>query len=77
MTNNNSSLVTATKVFMIIGCIANAFFIIPLIWAIPMTISYFNAKNNDKTIGTGFKVCTLLFVSQIAGILMLCDSSND
>ena len=69
-----SALKTIAKVFMIIGCIATAgYFLIPLCWTIPMTVHYFNAVKNNKCVGTGFKVCTLIFVSLIAGIIMLCD----
>ena len=32
--------------------------------------------NEKKPVSVGFKVCTLLFVSLIAGILMLCDSDK-
>ena len=36
----NSSLLTVAKVFMILGCVLNAFFyLIPLAWCIPMTVS--------------------------------------
>ncbi len=69
-----SALKTIAKVFMIIGCIATAgYLLIPLCWTIPMTVHYFNAVKNNKYVGTGFKVCTLIFVSLIAGIIMLCD----
>lgn len=50
--------------------------LISLAWTIPMTVIYFrNIKNHQKT-GTGFKICTLLFVSLVSGILMLCDKKN-
>ena len=54
--------------------VAYLFVYCPLICcAIPMTIHYF--KNTEQKIpcGTAYKVCVLLFVNQIAGILMLCD----
>ena len=49
------------------------FGLIPLAWCLPMTIVYFNKTNRGEPIGIGFKVCSLLFVSMVAGILMLCD----
>ncbi len=49
--------------------------LIPLAWLIPMTVHYFNSLKNDEPVGTGFKVCTLIFVSMIGGILMLCDNN--
>lgn len=75
--SSTTDLKTITKVFMVIGCVLSAFyFLIPLCWTLPMTIVYFNKVKEHQPIGTGFKVCTLLFVSLIAGILMLCDKEN-
>ena len=67
----NAGLDIAIKIFMIIGCVSLAAFIIPLCWCIPMTISAFKSIDNHEKIGTGMSVCTLLFVNTIAGILML------
>lgn len=69
-----SGLKTAAKVFMIIGTVVMGFWLIPLAWCLPMTISYCNKINRGETIDTGFKVCSLLFVSLVGGILMLCDN---
>lgn len=87
MATSGSGLQTAAKVFMIISCVLYAMlgilvlfsggvfvYLIPLLWAIPMTLHYFKATKSGKPVGTGFKVCTLLFVSLVAGILMLCDN---
>lgn len=60
------------KVFLIIGCIAQGLAIIPLAWCLPITISVFNRLRDKKPIGTGLKVCSLLFVNLIAGICLLC-----
>lgn len=59
-------------IFMILGTIAMGFALFPLIWCIPMTIYLNNGLKNGEPIGIGFKVCTLLFVSLVAGILLLC-----
>ncbi len=66
---------TPVLVFMIIGTIINAIFgfLIPLAWCIPMTVVYSNKTRNRERVGIGFKICSLLFVNFIAGILMLCD----
>ena len=69
----NNGLSTAAKIFMILGTIVMGFYLIPLLWCIPMTVCYFKRVNSGRRVGTGFKICSLLFVSQIAGILMLCD----
>ena len=41
---------------------------------VSMTVHYFRAVYDRGNVGIGFKICTLLFVSWIAGILMLCDN---
>ena len=73
--NSESGLKIAAKIFMILGTIGLGIscFLIPLAWCIPMTVVYFSKTKKGEPIGTGFKVCCLLFVSLIAGILMLCD----
>ena len=70
--------VTAAKVFMILGTVLMALCTwgIGLAWCLPLTIIYFKKIERGEPIGTGFKVCSLLFVSMIAGILMLCDNNN-
>lgn len=68
-----SGLATAAKILMIVGTVLMGLYIIPLAWCIPMTITYCNKLKNNEPISTGFKVCCLLFVSMIGGILMLCD----
>lgn len=45
--------------------------LIPLAWTIPMTVSIFKKFKNNQPISTGLSVCTLLFVSIIAGIILL------
>ena len=73
-----SGLSTAAKVLMILGTVIMAFttYGIGLAWCIPMTVSYFKKIKNGLPISTGFKVCSLLFVSMIGGILMLCDKDH-
>lgn len=69
----SSGVRTAAKVFMILGTVVMGIYIIPLAWCLPMTISYFNKTKRGETVSTGFKVCSLLFVSLLGGIFMLCD----
>ena len=45
-----------------------------LFFHIYMTRIYSGRIEKDWSIGTGFKIVTLLFVDTIAGILMLCDN---
>ncbi len=68
----SEGMVTATKVFLIIGCVSMGWMIIPLAWCLPITITLFRNLNEGLPINTGLKICTLLFVSLVAGILLLC-----
>lgn len=73
--SDKSGIKFAIKFFMILGCVASALYLfIPLCWTIPMTITYFNKIKINAPISTGFKICTLLFLNVIAGILLLCDN---
>ena len=76
--SSGTGVSTAAKVFMIIGTVLMALytFCIGLAWCLPLTISYCNKLKRGERIGTGFKVCSLLFVSLIGGILMLCDKDH-
>ena len=77
-TQNKNGINTAIFVFMVIGCIANAFFyLIPLLWCIPMTYVFRDKVNKNEKVSTGFKVCTFLFVNFISGFLLLCRNEDD
>lgn len=73
MQEKTSGYKTAIKILMIIGTVISGFYILPLAWCIPMTVSYSNKIKRSESISLAFKICSLLFVSQIGGILMLCD----
>ena len=68
----DDGLATVAKVFLVLGCIAFGWALIPLAWCIPITVSIFRKLNNGEPIGVGLKVCAMLFVNLIAGILLLC-----
>ena len=71
-TSGSNNAITVAKVFIIIGCVfSGLFFLISLSWTIPMTVIFFKKIKNGERIGTGFKVCILLFVSLISGIILL------
>lgn len=73
-----STLKTVAKIFMLIGCVLSAFlYLVPLCWTIPMTVYYWKAVKNNTPVSTAFKICSLIFVNVVAGILMLCDHSDD
>ncbi|MBE6576958.1 MAG: zinc-ribbon domain-containing protein [Ruminococcaceae bacterium] len=73
-----STLTKVAKAFMIVGTVLMSLYTfgIALAWCLPMTLSYCKKIKNGTPIGTGFKVCSLLFVSLIAGVLMLCETNN-
>ena len=73
---HDETLSLVAKILMILSCIGGAIALIPLAWCIPMTVSYWRAVEENRPVSTGFKVCTLIFVNIIAGILMLCDDKN-
>ncbi len=70
----NDGLAIAAKIFLIIGCLAQGWLLIPLIWMLPITISIFGRMKRGESVGAGLKVCALLFVNLIGGILLLCRS---
>lgn len=72
----DDTMVTVIKVFLILGCIAEGWLLIPLAWCIPMTVKIFNCLKTGTPISTGMKVCTLLFVSLVAGICLLYMDDN-
>ena len=76
VTNRSHGMETAVKVFMVLSSISICWLIIPLAWCIPMTISVFRKYRDGQPVSTGFKICVLLFVGIIPGILMLCMSEQ-
>ena len=56
---------------MIISTIYLATFIIPLFWCIPMTITYWNKIQKNEKVNMTFKICSLIFMGIIPGLLML------
>ncbi|MGI6594970.1 MAG: hypothetical protein ACOX24_07880 [Christensenellales bacterium] len=71
-----SSLKKIAKAFMIVGTVVMGLYLIPLIWCLPMTISYSKKIEKGEEVSAGFKICTLLFVNMVAGILMLADNEK-
>ena len=73
----DSGIMTVALVFCIISCVVAGWAIIPLCWMIPMTVSLNGKIQRNEPISVGFKVCTLLFLSLIGGILLLVGDEND
>lgn len=72
----NDGLAVAAKIFLILGCVAQGWLLLPLAWCLPITISICNRMKAGEPVGTGLKVCSLLFVNIIGGILLLCRSDS-
>ena len=66
---------TIAFVFMVLTCVTVGFAIIPLAWMIPMTVSYYNHMEKHEPVSVGFKVCVLIFLNFISGILLLVDEN--
>ncbi|MFA7222499.1 MAG: hypothetical protein WC148_03095 [Bacilli bacterium] len=66
----------AAFVLCLLATIVSGVVLIPLCWCIPMTIKVYHAYKDGTPLSTGFNVCVLLFVSMIAGILLLVDENN-
>lgn len=60
----------AAKIFVIIGMVVGWWTILPLIFGILALKKLNNATSRSELTGTG--ILTLLFVSVIGGILILC-----
>lgn len=74
--DSSDGMKVAIKIFMILGIVSVAWFIIPLIWCIPMYIKVNKYLEGEVELSTGYKVCVLLFCSMIAGILLLVDNND-
>ena len=64
-------------VLMIIGTVTLGFALIPLIWCIPMTIHYNNLRENKEKPSLAFAICSLIFVSVFAGVIMIIQATMD
>lgn len=77
MTVSTLATTVANSLFVIYGIMLMIGCLVPLAWMIPMTVHLNKKIKNDEPIGIAFKICTLLFVSKIAGILLLCHSDSN
>ena len=63
-------------IFCIISLVATCWAVIPLAWMIPMTVHSWGIYKGTKPNTTGFGVCTLIFVTLVGGILLLCSKKD-
>lgn len=52
-------------------------YLIPLAWDIPLTVHVFKASKENAPIATATKVCILIFVNIVSGILLLCRTESN
>lgn len=76
MSSTDQSLRLAAFVFCIISAVASCWLIIPLAWMIPMCVRSWGIYKGKKPNTTAFGVCTLIFVSLVGGILLLCSRKD-
>lgn len=78
--NDYETMKTVINVFLILACVIMgiATFGIALAWCVPMTLKIRERMRAGVPVGIALKVCTLIFVSTVAGILLLVlqDGSN-
>ncbi len=71
------SLMTVALVFCIISCVLTGFALIPLCWMIPLTVVLYNKIQNKEPISLALKIVILIFVSLVAGILLIVGDESD
>ncbi len=62
--------------FFVIFSIYFWFVSVAAAWIVPMTINYFKKSKANVPTTLTFKICTMIFVNFIAGLLMLCCEKN-
>lgn len=77
MTKQDETLRLINFILCILSCIAICWAVIPLAWAIPMTVHSWGIYKGTKPNTTAFGVCTLIFVNIIGGILLLISNKDD
>lgn len=76
MTDNDRNLRLVAFIFCILSLIGSCWLIIPLAWMIPMCVVSWGIYKGTKANTVAFGVCTLIFVSLVAGILLLCSKKD-
>lgn len=76
MTESDRTLRLIAFILMVISTVSVGWAIIPLAWMIPMTIISWGIYKGEKANTVAFDVCTLIFVSLIAGILLLVSTKD-
>lgn len=76
MTDTDRNLRLVAFIFCILSLVGSCVFIIPLAWMIPMSVISWGIYKGTKANTVAFDVCTLIFCSLVAGILLLCSNKD-
>lgn len=74
---NDKNLRLVAFIFNLISTISVGWTVLPLAWMIPMTVISWGIYKGTKKNTVAFGVCTLIFVSLVAGILLLVSKKED
>ena len=76
MTDTDRNLRLVAFIFCILSLVGSCWLIIPLAWMIPMSVISWGIYKGTKANTVAFGVCTLIFCSLVAGILLLCSNKD-
>jgi ABC-type methionine transport system permease subunit len=76
MTDTDRTLRLVAFIFCILSLLGSCWLIIPLAWMIPMSVISWGIYKGTKANTVAFGVCTLIFCSLVAGILLLCSHKD-
>lgn len=77
MSDKDRTLRLIAFIFNLISTIAVCWTLIPLAWMIPMTVVSWGIYKGTRKNTVAFGVCTLIFLSLVGGILLLCSQKDD
>jgi len=69
--DTQNTIGTLIKVFSVLTTVLAGFYLIALLWMVPMCRRAFKTVDQKKPFTTGFAVLSILFLSTVSGILML------
>ena len=76
MTETDRTLRLIAFVFMVVSTVSVCWALIPLAWMIPMTVVAWGIYKGTRPNTVAFGVCSLIFVSLVAGILLLVSNKD-
>ena len=63
-------------IFCVLSTLSVGWLIVPLLWMVPMTVRCWGIYQGTKPNTGAFGVCTLIFLSVVAGILLLVSKKD-